>query len=145
MTRNDTDVIPEPRIGQVGSRTERAGLGATALLLGIVGTAAGAGITTVNRPSRSARLQSTGAPSTVITVITAGWIAMLVPSTPLPRMVPTTTNSRLSPAAVTSGTWSGEVGSPTTGGAPGRRLTGMYQLTANPTSAANPAMAKTPW
>ena len=38
MARNDTDVIPEPRIGQVGSRTERAGLGATALLLGIVGT-----------------------------------------------------------------------------------------------------------
>jgi len=48
MARNDTDVIPEPRIGQVGSRTERAGLGATALLLGIVGTAAGAGITTAH-------------------------------------------------------------------------------------------------
>src|ERR1043165_6833038 len=48
MARNDTDVIPEPRIGQVGSRTERAGLGATALLLGIVGTAAGAGIATAH-------------------------------------------------------------------------------------------------
>ena len=79
----------------------------------------GPGSTTQYFPWSSALLQSTGVPSILITVITAGRIGL--PSAR--RMVPCTTNSASSPAAVTAGRRAQRLGGSVRGlpNKPGRR------------------------